>query len=256
MTDSQKNMVRRLGAAVVVLSCALLLEKARAQDTSTSATTQSGAANVTTQVRSATVVYVSGNDLVVKMDDGTVKHAVVPDTTTVNVEGKELTVHDLQPGMTIRKTITTTSTPKNVQTVRTVQGKVWYVNPPHMLILSFPDGTNKEYKVPDGAKFDIDGQKQSIFHLRKGTMISATAIKDAPEVDVSSTSTLTGEAAPPPPPPPTPPPTEVILIEPSSPAPQEVAQTSLPKTGSCVPLIGLLGLISIAASLGLRALRS
>ena len=253
MSDSVGNMIRRLGAAVAIISCALLLESAQAQDTSTSSTT-AGQATMTTEVRSATIVYVSGNDVVAKLDDGTIKHFVVPDSTTVNVDGKQLTVHDLQPGMTVTRTITTTTTPKTVQTVRTITGKVWYVNPPHNLILSFPDGSNKQYNVPDGTMFDINGQKQSIFNVRKGMQISATIVKDSPETVVSSTKTLTGDA-PPPPPPATPPVVGVLLIEAPTPAPKQVAQAEMPKTGSYLPLIGLLGLLSLGTSFGLRAVR-
>jgi hypothetical protein len=255
MSDSHAKIIRRLGIAVAIVTCALLLESARAQDTSTSSTT-TGQAAVTTEVRSATIVYVSGNDVVAKLDDGTIKHFVVPDTTTVNVDGKQLTVHDLQPGMTVTRTVTTTTTPKTVQTIRTITGKVWYVNPPHNLILSFPDGTNKQYKVPDGTMFDVNGQKTSIFDVRKGMQISATIVKDSPETVVSSAKTLTGEAAPAPAPPPTPPVVGVLLIEAPASAPQQVAQVQMPKTASYIPLIGLLGLLFIATSLGLRTLRS
>ena len=131
-----------------------MLGIASAQDTSTSST-QTGQSTVTTEVKSGTIVYASGNDVVVKLDDGTVKHVVVPESTTITVDGKDLTVHDLQPGMKVTRKITTTTTPVTVQTVRTVKGKVWYVSPPHTLILSFPDGTNKKYNVPDGAMLSL-----------------------------------------------------------------------------------------------------
>jgi len=256
MNQLKQLSLFRIGLTATTLSLTLVLGIASAQDTSTSST-QIGQPTVTTEVKSGTIVYVSGNDVVVKLDDGTVKHVVVPDTTTITVDGKDLTVHDLQPGMKVTRKITTTTTPVTVQTVRTVKGKVWYVNPPHSLILSFPDGTNKQYNVPDGAKFDIDGQKQSIFHVRKGMVISATSIKDEPQTDVASSRMVTGEA--PPPPPETPPAVGVLLIEaptPATPSTNEVAENTLPKTGSLIPLVGLLGLLSFAASIGLRCLRS
>jgi hypothetical protein len=258
MTHPRRNQILRLAAAGAVLGSWLLLGGvSHGQDTTTKST-QAGKASVTTQVQSATVVYVSGNDLIVKTDDGTIKHFVVPDERKITVDGKELTVHDLQPGMRLTRTITTTTTPKTVQTVRTIQGKVWYVNPPHNLILSLPDG-NKQYKVPDGAMFDVDGKKQSIFHIKKGMMISATIIKDTPETDVSSTRDVTGVA---PTPPPTHPVQGTLLIESPIPAPPpvEVAQAApaptLPKTGSPLPLIGLLGLLSLGLAAGMRKLRA
>jgi hypothetical protein len=114
----------RIGLAVTALGLTLVLGIASAQDASTSSA-QTGQPTTTTEVKSGTIVYVSGNDVVVKLDDGTVKHVVVPDTTTITVDGKDLTVHDLQPGMKVTRTITTTTTPVTVQTIRTVKGKVW-----------------------------------------------------------------------------------------------------------------------------------
>jgi LPXTG-motif cell wall-anchored protein len=246
-------------AGAILSSWYLLGVVAHAQDTTTSMTS-TGKATVTTEVKSATVVYVSGNDLVVKADDGTVKHFVVPDDRKITVDGKELTVRDLQPGMRLTRTITTTTVPQTVQTVRTIQGKVWYVNPPHGLILSLPEG-NKSYKVPDGAMFDVNGKKQSIFHVKKGMVISATIITDTPQTVVNSTRTVADVAPPPAPAPPTPPIVGVLLIERApapapAPQPEEVAQASLPKTGSSLPLIGLLGLLSLAFAAGMRKLRA
>jgi hypothetical protein len=242
----------------ISLAGALMLATAWAQDT-TNSSTSSGQATVNTEVKSAEVVYVSGNDLVVKTDDGQVKHFVVPDTTTVTVDDKQLTVHDLQPGMRITRTITTTTVPKTITTVRTIKGKVWYVNPPLSVILTLPDGTNKQYKVPKGQLFEMNGEKHDVFELKKGMTVSATVLTETPEIVAKSSRSLTGT----PPPPPTPPAEAVLLIEEPTtphadapaPAPQ-VAQATLPKTASNIPLIGLLGLLCLAMSLGLRFLRS
>ena len=82
--------------------------------------------------------------------------------------------------------------------MRTITGKVWQVSLPHGLILTFPDGAHRRYRVPDGTMFDINGQKQSIFNVRKGMMVSATIVREAPETEVSSTRMITGAAPPPP----------------------------------------------------------
>jgi hypothetical protein len=242
----------------VVLACLALAASAAAQDTSTAGSYQSGQATVTTEVKRAEIVYVSGNDVVVRMDDGQIKHVVVPDDKKITVDGKDLTVHELQPGMHVTKTITSTSTPRTITTVRTVKGKVWYVNPPTSVILTLPDGTNKQYTSSKGQKFLMsDGKMHDLFDIRKGDTISATAITESPEVDVTTTSRATGTAPPPPPPPDvTPAPVTALLIEAPAPAPQEVAQAALPKTGSTIPLIGLLGLVFTGMYFGFRALRA
>jgi hypothetical protein len=242
------------------LAFALISAAAGAQDTSTT-TTQSGAPTVTTDVKSATVVYVSGNDLVVKGDDGQVKHFVVPDSTTVTVDGQQLSVHDLKPGMHLTRTITTTTTPTTVSTVRTISGKVWMVQAPNYVILTLPNGTNKQYAIPKDQKFMVDGREYDAFGLKKGMKITATVVTESPQLVASTTRAVTGTAPPPPPAPATPPPQKVLLIAVpvSQPPPQQeqattVAQASLPKTASLLPLFALIGLVFVGTGLALRLL--
>jgi LPXTG-motif cell wall-anchored protein len=198
----------------------------------------------------------------------------VPDGATANVDGKTLTVRDLKPGMKLQRTITTTTTPKTVTTVRTINGKVFSVIPPLTVVLSFPDGSpNKQYQIPKDQTFMVDGQKKTAFELKQGMPITATAVTTGTVIDTNSTRTVTGTAPAPAPVaarPATPPPTGVLLIEAPAPAPvpvaaaapppaparaPEPAPTQLPKTGSPFPLIGLVGFLLVGASLGLRALR-
>jgi LPXTG-motif cell wall-anchored protein len=257
MYNTSGNRVLCLAVLGTILAYLVLSAAVSAQDASTTSTNQSGQSTVSTEVKSAKVVYVSGNDVVVKMDDnGQIKHVVVPDDVKINVDGKDLTVHDLKPGMHVTRTITTTSTPKTITTVRTVKGRVWYVNPPSSLILTLPDGTNKQYKVPAGQKFEMNGKMHDLFDIKKGEVISATAITESPEVEESSARSVSGTL---PPPPPTPPAEAVLLIEePTSAAPapaQEMAQATLPKTGSTIPLIGLLGFLLLGIGCILRTAR-
>ncbi len=222
-----------------------------------------------TQVRSGTVVYTIGNDLVIKMDDGTVKHLVVPDSATAEVDGKTVTVHDLKPGMHLSKTITTTTTNESVTNVRIVKGKVWFVSPPSNLIVTLANGQNKQYKVPDGMKFNVDGQQVTAFDLKKGMNLVATVVTTTPQTVVSSNSQVTGTApvmaaAPKPA---TPPMVGALLIEDKSapavaPPPvtasneaPEPAPKKLPKTAGYSPLLGLIALCTLLTGLALRARR-
>jgi len=226
-------------------------------------TTKHGHATTETQVQRGEVTYVAGNDVVIKMEDGSLKHVTVPDSArATTADGKEVSVHDLQPGMKLEKTIVTTTTPKTVTTVIQAQGKVWHVSPPNHVIISYPGGENKEYKVPAGTKFMVDGQEKTVFDLKKGMNISATVIREVPETHISRNASVTASA---PPPPPTPPVTAAapLLVEEktTAPAPAPVEQAAatpppkLPKTGSDMPLIGLAGLLSLAAGFTVRAAR-
>ena len=83
-------------------------------------------------VNRGTVVYASGNDLTVKMEDGTVKHFVVPSNYKLSVDGKEVSVQDLRPGTKLTQTITTTTEEQLVTEVRTVDVKVVEAKPPNL----------------------------------------------------------------------------------------------------------------------------
>src|SRR5437899_7268598 len=217
--NSPRRLLQTLFAGSLI--CLAIALTVAAQDTSQT-TTSSGPVSKETQVRSGEVVYVSGNDLVVKTDDGQVKHIKVPEGATATVDGQQLSVHDLKPGMKLQQTITTTTTPETVKTVRTIKGKVWQVQPPVGVILTLPDGTNKHYKIPKGQKFDINGQQTDAWGLKKGMNVTATVINETPENVVAQTKTTTGEM---PPAPATPPQEGVLLIEEEeAPAPTQVAQ--------------------------------
>ena len=152
------------------------------------------------EVEKGEVVYVSGNDLILKMEDGEIRHiANVPESARATVDGKEIGIHDVKVGMKLQKTITTTTTPTVITKVETVTGKVFHVTPPTSVILTLEDGTNQEFKIPKDQKFNVDGQMVDAFGLRKGMKVSATKVTEIPENVVSQKTTLTGKMPPPPP---------------------------------------------------------
>lgn len=245
-----------VGLGVVAVCMALTLSMSAQVETKTTTTAQKP--TVSTQVESGEVVTVSGNDLVVKMSDGSIRHfANVSESARATVDGKQLGIHDLQPGMKLQRTITTTTTPKTITTVQSVTGTVWHVQPPLSVILTMEDGKNQQFKIPKGQKFNVDGQMVDAWGLKKGMKISATKVVEVPETVVAEQRRVTGTMPPPPPPPPADVP--VLVVE-EVVVPVEVAQAAppaaLPKTGSELPLIGMLGLLSLASSLGLRTART
>jgi hypothetical protein len=248
----------RTWLVLVVGSVFLAFTLSMSAQVQTETTTSSGKAAVQTQVESGEVVTVSGNDLVVKMADGTIRHfANVSESARVTVDGQQLGIHDLKPGMKLQRTITTTTTPKTITTVQSVTGKVWHVNPPNSVILTLADGKNQQFKIPKNQKFNVNGQMVDAWGLKKGMNVSATKVVEVPVTDVAMHRSVTGEMPTPPPPPPADVPILVVVTE-EVPVPVEVAQAAppeLPKTASPLPLIGLLGLLSLASSLGLRTAR-
>ena len=209
------------------------------------------------------IVYVSGNDVVIKMEDGELRHFNnVPDSVTVTVDGRQLNVHQVKPGMKVEKQTITTTTPRVVTKVETVTGKVWQVTPPTSVILTLEDGTNQRFKIPQGQKFTINGTETDAFGLRKGMVVSAQRVTEVPETVVTEQVKRTGVM---PPPPPAPKPDVPILITTAAPtpaptqqaaaAPAPAAPAKLPKTASELPLICLLGALLCGVSLATAAIR-
>jgi len=243
-----------LALLVGIMSVALAICMSAQVKTETSTT--SGQATHEVSVERGEVVLVRGNDLFVKMDDGTMRHIPnVPERARATVGSQQLGIHDLKPGMKLTRTITVTTTPKTVTTVQTVTGKVWHVAPPNSVILTLEDGSNQQFKIPKDQKFNVNGQETDAWGLRKGMKVSATKIVEVPEVHVTRSQQVSGKL-PPPPPPVAPLPTDMpILIAVGGPAPVLAQPAELPKTGSILPLIGVLGALSCVSSIGMGVIR-
>jgi len=229
----------------------------------TETSTTHGAATKEVTVEKGTVVAVEGNNLVVKMENGMLRDFNnVPDSARITVGGQQLGIHDLKPGMTLERTITTTTTPRIITTTETVTGTVFHVTPPLSVILTLADGTNQQFKIPKGQKFNVNGQETDAFGLRKGMQISATKVVEVPETVVNVKKVTTGQMPPPPPPAPDQPILVFVAVAPApapapaaAAAPAPEAAPALPKTGSDLPLIGFLGALALALGLGLKAVR-
>ncbi len=251
MSTTTRNA--RFSQPAAIIFCLLFAVGVSAQAKTDTANT-SGQAAVQTQVERGEVVTVNGNDLVVKMEDGSLRHfANVPESAKVTVDGKELGIHDLQPGMKLERTITTTTTPKTITSTQTITGKVFQVMAPNSVTLTLEDGTNQQFKIPKGQKFTVEGKETDAFGLRKGMEVSATKVVEVTQTVVDQQKQVTGTMPPPPPPPAATQPILILIAQapvPPSPAKAEEPE-KLPKTATPIPLLGLLGLLSFVSGAGL-----
>jgi hypothetical protein len=134
------------------------------------------AQHVETKVEKAEVVYVEGNDVVMRLTNGEVKQFEIPETYKFTIDGKDMTVHELKPGMKLTARITTTNAPRWVDAVTVTEvGTVWKTSGSN-LIIKTPGGENKMYRVPSGGKITIEGIEKSLDQLREGDKITATVV--------------------------------------------------------------------------------
>jgi len=257
-------------STAIIAAFAMVSTTAKAQQQMPQTTKEviKGSAAIKTEQLRGTVEYVEGNTLLVRMTDGNFREFNVPESRKFLIDGRQLTVHDLKPGTKLTATVTTATTPVTERTTTVGTGKVWYVAG-KTVILTLPNGENRQYTVADSYKFNVDGREATVFDLKKGMTVSAQKIVEEPRTEIASNTEVVGQAPPPPapkavvaqaPPPPAPR-QEVAQARPvpaaPAPAPVEVAQAApaparLPTTGSELPLLGVLGILFTVAGLGLR----
>ena len=193
------GLLLALAAAVIWIT---FIPSGRAQ-TRTKTTTTPMKPTQQVKVDRTEVLVVAGNDLVLKMEDGTIRHiANVPPTFKATVDGQEIGIYDLKAGMTLERTTTITTTPMVVTTAQTVKGRVWHVSPPRYVMLTLEDGSSQRFEIPDGQKFKVEGKTVNAWGLKPGMIITATKVVEFTTTEIEQQRKLTGSMPPPPPAPP------------------------------------------------------
>jgi len=191
---------------------------------------------------SSIVVYVGGNDLVVKAADGKLLNYSVASGTKFTVGDKQETLAELKPGEKLTKEVATGFDPQVVSGVKVVKGKVFAATPPDAVSLLLADGIN-ELTVPSGTTFMVDGKPMTIKDLKPDMMVEATVVTtvadDAPPAVVNA------------PAPPAPAMAGVLLVAKT----MGSGESSVPLAGTNLPLYGLIGLCLLVMGVGLMVWR-
>jgi hypothetical protein len=227
LTSSCPNIMRRLVVATVFAFAASAVT-AVAQVKASSGPT-------------STVVYVSGNDLVVKAADGKLLNYNVAPGTTFAAGGKSASLADLKPGTKLTKELSTGFDPQIISGVQVVKGKVFAVTPPDGVTLSLSDGI-KELTVPTGTTFTVDGKSVTIDALKPDMMVQATVVTTIADNAKPEVANAAAPAAPAQ--------TGALLVAKTL----GDGEASVPEAGTNLPLYGVMGfaLLMIGGFLMLR----
>jgi hypothetical protein len=241
-----------------------------------------------TETKTFEVIAVVGNQLDVRLPEGT-RELTVPDDFRFTVNGKQLSVHELIPGMKGTATITTRTTITPVTVTEVKSGQV-VVKSGSSIIVRTPEGVRSfsQGEVDKrGVKIMKDGKQVQLSELHEGDRLSATVITAQPPTVVSEKEVIatlaaakadvaaapSAAAAPPPAAPTVPPasrtsaapgptvppasttPAPVAPTVPAAsttsapPAPPVVATNTLTSTATSWPVLGLVALLVLAIGL-------
>jgi len=235
----------------LVSSAVLLLASAALAQQATSSTT--------TESRSFEIMSVDGNKVLYKGSDGSIKEVVVPPDFHLTVDGKSITAAELKPGMKGTAVITTKTTTRPVTVTEVKDGQVLAVSG-NTIIVRTPEG-NKKFTTKDvsdrNATIYKDGAPVELGQLRVGDKLSATIVTRHPPVVMTERQVKAAMSSPAEP-------AKMSEAKSSEPAPAATQASSapaaapetkmakkLPKTGSDLPLVALLGALFVTAGLGL-----
>ena len=218
----------------------------------------------TSETKTFQVIAVDGSQLVVRLPEGT-RELTVPADFRFTVDGKALSVQELKPGMAGTATITTRTTVTPVTVTEVKNGTVTKAVGTSIIVAT--DGGYKMFSQSDidkrGIRIMREGQPAQISDFRENDRITATIITPKPprvmtekEVNATLARATPGASTP----------RAGVAPEASTPqtapAPVQTAAATtgaaprrLPKTASSLPALGLVGLASLFAGLGLTVRR-
>ena len=95
--------------------------------------------------------------------------------------------------MVLTASVITRTQPITVRTTTVTNGTVWYVQG-NLVILTLANGQSREYVIPEGFTFIVDGKPASVKELRKGMKVSGTKVVEEPTTEISEQTVVTGKS--------------------------------------------------------------
>lgn len=164
-----------------------------AQTTQTKETVPGGTATVKQVQVKGEVVATGTNWLIAKDPAGDYKLYNIPAERKFIVDGMPKTLGDVKTGTMLTATATTTHTPMVNRTTTITKGTVFWASP-KSIIVTLEGGENKQYEVPAGFKFGVDGKQLSAMELRPGMQLTGTKVVEEPVTVITQDVVVKGVA--------------------------------------------------------------
>ena len=185
---SRTWLIVATGAAALLMATGV-----SAQVTQTKETVATGPSKVKTVHVKGELVATGTNWLIAKDPTGYYRLYHVKEGGKAIVDGTPKTLAELKPGTFLTATATTTETPMVTRTTTITQGTVFWSSP-KSIIVTLDGGENKQYEVPQGFTFDVEGKKLTALELKPGARLTGTKIVEEPLTVISTDMVVTGTA--------------------------------------------------------------
>jgi hypothetical protein len=177
-----------VGAAALGLATGVAAQTAQTKET-----VPGGPATVKQVQVKGEVVATGTNWLIAKHPAGDYKLYNIPAERKFIVDGVPKTLGEVKTGTMLTATATTTQTPMVNRTTTITKGTVFWASP-KSIIVTLEGGENKQYEVPDGFKFDVDGKQLSAMELRPGMQLTGTKVVEEPITVITQDVVVKGVA--------------------------------------------------------------
>jgi len=186
-----RTMVSTWRVVITLAGALALAAGASAQGTQTKETVPGGPAKVTTTQVKGELVFKGPNWIIAKDTAGNYKVYNVEPGRKAIVDGVPKTLDQIQAGTVLTSTATTTETPLIHRTKTITKGEVLWASSKSLIVM-LEDGETRQYEVPEGFKFDVEGQQLPATSLKRGMKLTATKIVEEPTNVITKDIIVTG----------------------------------------------------------------
>jgi hypothetical protein len=177
---------------LIMCMAALTVADAKAQSTQKKDTVPTGRSTASTTQLRGELVAVGPNWLVAKMvPSGDYRLFEVRPGALATIDGVKKSLSELKPGTMLNAALTITETPLVKRTTTVTKGKlIW--STPTSIIVTLENGENRQYTVPSGFKFTVEGKPLGIEELRPGMVLTGTNVVEEPATLITEQTVVHG----------------------------------------------------------------
>jgi len=183
----------RLGLATLLVCLAVVNVAGESpQATQKKETVPKGPSMATTTQLRGEVIAVGPNWLLARMvPGGEYRFFDVRPGAVATIEGVKKSLSELKAGTMLTAAVTTTETPLVKRTTTITKGRLVWASPT-TIVATLENGENRQYTVPPGFKFTVEGKQLGTEELRPGMILTGTNVTEEPVTLITEQTVVYG----------------------------------------------------------------